>query len=85
MKKSCSSRRARERRRPCRCVRCAGTVRRGGAQGPSTSLGTSQNAPRYKFDPDWPKPLPNKWKIGGVIGLGIDKDDNVWVYHRPTT
>src|SRR5688572_9883724 len=43
-----------------------------------------QNAPRYLFDPDWPKPLPNKWKLGGVIGLGIDKDDNVWVYHRPT-
>ena len=18
-------------------------------------------APKYKFDPDWPKPLPNKW------------------------
>jgi hypothetical protein len=43
-----------------------------------------QTAPRYKFDPDWPKPLPNKWKLGGVIGLGIDRDDNVWVYHRPT-
>ena len=43
-----------------------------------------QDAPRYKFDPDWPKPLPNKWKIGGVTGLGIDKDDNVWVYQRPT-
>ncbi len=55
-----------------------------GAQGPSTSLGAGSNAPRYKFDPDWPKPLPNKWKIGGVIGLGIDKDDNVWVYQRPT-
>ena len=55
-----------------------------GAQGPSTALGTGQDAPRYRFDPDWPKPLPNKWKIGGVTGLGIDKDDNVWVYQRPT-
>ena len=18
-------------------------------------------APKYRFDPDWPKPLPNKW------------------------
>ena len=43
-----------------------------------------ENAPRYKFDPEWPKPLPNKWKIGGVIGLGLDQDDNVWVYQRPT-
>jgi hypothetical protein len=40
-------------------------------------------APRYKFDPDWPKPLPNKWKIGGITGLAVDKDDNVWVLNRP--
>src|SRR5580704_12648253 len=40
-------------------------------------------APRYKFDPDWPKPMPNKWKIGGVTGLAVDKDDNVWVLDRP--
>ena len=46
-----------------------------GAQTPS--------APKYKFDPDWPKPLPNKWKMGGVTGLAVDKDDNVWVLNRP--
>ena len=27
--------------------------------------------------------MPNKWKIGGVTGLAVDKDDNVWVYDRP--
>jgi len=43
----------------------------------------AQSAPRYKFDPDWPKPLPNKWKLGGVTGLAVDKDDNVWVLNRP--
>src|SRR5215468_3042469 len=43
----------------------------------------TQTAPRYKFDPEWPKPLPNKWKIGGVTGLAVDKDDNVWVLNRP--
>jgi len=41
------------------------------------------NAPKYKFDPDWPKPLPKKWKMGGVTGLAVDKDDNVWVLNRP--
>ena len=40
-------------------------------------------APKYKFDPDWPKTLPNKWKMGGVTGLAVDKDDNVWVLDRP--
>jgi len=46
-----------------------------GAQTPSM--------PKYKFDSDWPKPLPNKWKMGGVTGLAVDKDDNVWVLDRP--
>jgi DNA-binding beta-propeller fold protein YncE len=40
-------------------------------------------APKFKVDPDWPKPLPNKWKLGGVTGLAVDKDDNVWVLDRP--
>src|SRR5688572_6994946 len=39
--------------------------------------------PQYRFDPDWPKPLPNKWKLGGITGLAVDKDDNVWVLNRP--
>ena len=46
---------------------------------------TAQNssAPRYKFDPDFPRPLPNKWKIGGVMGISIMADDSIWVYNRP--
>ncbi len=43
----------------------------------------TQTAPKYKFDPEWPKPLPNHWKMGGVTGLAVDKDDNVWVLDRP--
>jgi hypothetical protein len=43
----------------------------------------AQTVPKLKFDPDWPKPLPNKWKLGGVTGLAVDKDDNVWVLNRP--
>jgi sugar lactone lactonase YvrE len=39
--------------------------------------------PKYKVDATWPKPLPNKWKMGGVTGLAVDKDDNVWVHDRP--
>ena len=44
---------------------------------------TEEAVPKFKFDPDWPKPLPNKWKIGGITGLAVDKDDNVWAYDRP--
>ncbi len=48
-----------------------------------TQAAPEQSAPKFKFDPDWPKPLPNKWKLGGVTGLAVDKDDNVWVLNRP--
>jgi hypothetical protein len=43
----------------------------------------TETAPKFKVDASWPKPLPNKWKLGGVTGLAVDKDDNVWVYDRP--
>jgi DNA-binding beta-propeller fold protein YncE len=39
--------------------------------------------PRYQYDPGWPKPLPNNWKMGGVTGLAVDRNDNVWVLNRP--
>jgi hypothetical protein len=39
--------------------------------------------PQFEVDATWPKPYPNKWKIGGVTGLAVDKDDHVWVYNRP--
>ena len=43
----------------------------------------AQTAPNYIFDPTWPKQLPNNWKIGGVTGLAVDSDDNVWLLNRP--
>ena len=46
-------------------------------------LAQSSGVPRFKYDPEWPKPLPSKWKMGGVTGLAVDKDDNVWVLNRP--
>ena len=29
-------------------------------------------APRFEVDPMWPKPLPNHWVLGQVIGLSVD-------------
>ena len=39
-------------------------------------------APMFVVDPYWPKPLPNHWITGSVIGLSIDAQDNVWTIHR---
>ena len=39
-------------------------------------------APRFEVDPMWPKPLPNHWVMGNVIGVGIDGQDHVYIIHR---
>ena len=38
--------------------------------------------PTYQVDPFWPKPLPNNWLFGSVVGLSVDSRDHVWVVHR---
>src|SRR3954454_2820911 len=40
-------------------------------------------APRFEVDPMWPKPLPNHWVMGSVIGVGVDASDHIWIIHRP--
>ena len=30
-------------------------------------------APRFEVDPVWPKPMPNHWILGSVIGVGVDR------------
>ena len=39
-------------------------------------------APRFEVDAFWPKPLPNHWLVGSVIGLSVDAQDHVWIIHR---
>ena len=39
-------------------------------------------APHFEVDPFWPKPLPNGWVIGSVIGVGVDSRDHVYIVHR---
>jgi len=39
-------------------------------------------APRFEVDPLWPKPLPNGWVMGTVIGVGVDSRDHIYIVHR---
>ena len=34
----------------------------------------AQEAPHYKLDGNWPKPLPMNWTIMGVTGMFVDKE-----------
>src|SRR5262245_45107480 len=38
-------------------------------------------APTFEVDPFWPKPLPNHWVLGNVIGVGVDAKDHVFIVH----
>jgi len=42
-------------------------------------------APTFEVDPLWPKPLPNHWVLGNVIGVGVDAQDHVFIVHRNDT
>jgi hypothetical protein len=41
--------------------------------------------PTFKVDPYWPKPLPGNWILGQVAGIAVDKQDHIWIIHRPGT
>jgi len=43
------------------------------------------SVPSYRVDPAWPKPLPNHWIVGAVVGVAVDPNDHVWITHRPST
>jgi hypothetical protein len=44
-----------------------------------------RQVPTFRVDPFWPKPLPNRWIVGAVAGVAVDKRDHVWITHRPST
>ena len=62
--------------------RCIWVLLAGAALAAFSAVGRAQ-APEFVFDPSWPQPLPNNWKIGGITGLAVDADDNIWVLNRP--
>src|SRR5215470_8794398 len=46
---------------------------------------TAVRVPAFAVDPSWPKPLPNHWIVGAVVGVAVDSHDHVWIAHRPST
>jgi DNA-binding beta-propeller fold protein YncE len=51
-----------------------------------SAVGQPQRAiPSYAVDPFWPRPLPNNWIVGAVVGVAVDRRDHVWITHRPST
>jgi len=38
--------------------------------------------PKYEVDVTWPKPLPDRWVIGGLGGVCVDAQDHVFLLNR---
>src|SRR5437879_13553139 len=50
-------------------------------------IGQSQQnvqVPKFRYDPTFPQPLPEKWAIGAIGGMAVDSHDHIWVLHRPS-
>ena len=41
------------------------------------------DAAAFQFDATWPKPLPDNWTLGNVVGVAVDARDHIWIVHRP--
>lgn len=41
--------------------------------------------PAFAVDPAWPKPLPENWILGQVAGIAVDRNDHIWIVHRPAS
>jgi hypothetical protein len=64
----------------CSCVIVLALV---SCVGTPAATDTGDEAPAFKVDPFWPKPLPNNWLIGQVAGVAVDSEDHIWLIHRP--
>jgi DNA-binding beta-propeller fold protein YncE len=42
----------------------------------------TRTPPRYEADVNWPKPLPNRWVLGGLGGLCVDAQGHVFILNR---
>ncbi|MGH9460228.1 MAG: hypothetical protein ACRD1X_03365, partial [Vicinamibacteria bacterium] len=47
-----------------------------------TAVAQQVQAPMFEVDPLWPKPLPNHWILGSAIGVTVDPQDHVFIFHR---
>ena len=48
----------------------------------SVPASPAQNSPRYEADVNWPKPLPERWVLGGLGGICVDARDHVLILNR---
>jgi DNA-binding beta-propeller fold protein YncE len=48
----------------------------------AAALGAQSGAVQYEADISWPRPLPNRWVLGGLGGVCVDAQDHVLILNR---
>ena len=48
----------------------------------AAALYAQTGATQYEADLSWPKPLPNRWALGGLGGVCVDSQDHVLILNR---
>ena len=46
------------------------------------ALHAQVTVPQYEVDPYWPKPLPDRWVLGGLADVCVDGQDHVFILNR---
>ena len=41
--------------------------------------------PTFEYDETFPKPLPNHWVVGTVVGVDVDAKQHIWIAQRAAT
>jgi hypothetical protein len=53
------------------------------AYGAEGAVKAADAVPTFRYDPDWPQPLPNSWVVGNIGAMYMDKNDHLWIVQRP--
>lgn len=51
----------------------------------SVTAAVQARSPRFEVDPLWPKPLPDRWILGSVVGLAVGPQDRIYVLTDTST
>ncbi len=54
-------------------------------QGHAAPQAPARQVPYFEYDETFPKPLPNHWTIGTVVGISVDSKQHIWMVHRGST
>ena len=49
------------------------------------SVKQAAGVPNFDWDPLFFQDLPNRWTTGQVGGISVDRQDHIWIAHRPAT